>query len=120
MSKNKKMQRANQVGATAKVENQIETATVPTPEPKAETKSEPKVKKPTIAGIMDEVLTIGGTWEVMIKEATEKASKLGLTAKFSKGMLSGHLTYRTKVQNKAFAKALILSEQGINVPAKSE
>jgi hypothetical protein len=115
MSKNKKMQRANQVSAATEAQV-IETAVVtPVEEPKAE----PKVKKPTIAGVMDEVLKVGGTWEQMINAATEKASTLGITAKFSKGLLKGHLAYRTNHQNKAFAKALVLSEEGINIQKES-
>jgi hypothetical protein len=70
--------------------------------------------KMTQAGLMDAVLAEGGTWQEMVTRCSEQASKLGVGGKYTAGLLRGHLKFRIGKQNKAWAKALVLSEEGIS------
>jgi hypothetical protein len=69
--------------------------------------------KMTQAGLMDAVLAEGGTWAEMVAKAVEKAAALQVGGKYTAGLLRGHLKYRVQTQNKAWAKALVQSEEGI-------
>jgi hypothetical protein len=49
----------------------------------------------------------------MVAKAVEKAAALQVGGKYTAGLLRGHLKYRVQTQNKAWAKALVQSEEGI-------
>jgi len=68
----------------------------------------------TMAGKIDEILTIGGTWSDLIDKIEFESKKVNGKIKYSKGVLNAHIKYRTITQkNPDYLKNSVINSFGV-------
>jgi hypothetical protein len=72
------------------------------------------ISNSTMAGNLDKILQIGGSWEELIAKAEFESKKLDGHIKYSKGVLNAHIKYRTITQkNPDYLKNSVINAFGI-------
>jgi hypothetical protein len=68
----------------------------------------------TMAGRLDEILSVGGTWEELVAKVNTEAKKMKHKTFYTKGVLLHHIKYRRVNQQKTeFLRNMIINEEGI-------
>jgi hypothetical protein len=77
-------------------------------------KPDPQSNNLTMAGKLDDILHMGGTWEDLISKVQIESNKMHFRMKYSKGVLNAHIRYRTVTQhNHNYLKDHIITQHGI-------